>query len=185
MNYLVIAGSLNPKSRSRILAEVACQALEPMAASVDWMDLAKTPIPLCDGDTVYEDPQVTQVADRIKQADGILIAVPIYNYDINAAVKNLIELTGSAWSHKVVGFLCAAGGEASYMSVMNISNGLMLDFRCLIVPRFVYATGAAFGEEGLTDAKVRERIEQLVRELHRLCSALSGPEGRLDPSTGK
>jgi FMN reductase len=172
----VISGSLNPQSRSRVLAQVACRALEPLEASVDWLDLAKTPLPLCDGDKVYEDPQVIQIADRIKQVDGILIAVPIYNYDINAAVKNLIELTGSAWSHKIVGFLCAAGGEASYMSVMNISNGLMLDFRCLIVPRFVYATGAAFGEEGLTDAKVRNRIEQLVKELHHISSALSGRE---------
>ena len=30
----------------------------------------------------------------------------------------MIELTGSAWENKIVAFLCAAGGHASYMSVM-------------------------------------------------------------------
>jgi FMN reductase len=38
--------------------------------------------------------------------------------------------------NKVVGFLCAAGGKSSYMSVMRLANSLMLDFRCLIIPHF-------------------------------------------------
>ena len=35
---------------------------------------------------------------------------------------------------------------SSYMSVMAYANSLMLDFRCVIIPRFVYATGSAFAE---------------------------------------
>ncbi len=56
----------------------------------------------------------------------------------------MIELAGSAWEDKIVGFLCAAGGMSSYMSVMAYANSLMLDFRCVIIPRFVYATGDIF-----------------------------------------
>ena len=48
-------------------------------------------------------------ADRARRAaDAILLAVPIYNYDVNAAAKNLVEHTGSAWENKIVGFLAAA-----------------------------------------------------------------------------
>jgi FMN reductase len=87
---------------------------------------------------------------------------------VAAAAKNMVELTGSAWEDKVVGFLCAAGGMGSYMSVMSFANSLMLDFRCLIIPRFVYATGDSFDGDKLTDTKVVKRIEQVVAELVRV-----------------
>ena len=99
---------------------------------------------MCDGDSAYSDPEVEKTRSRIESAAGILIAAPVYNFYLNAAVKNLIELTGSAWEDKVVGFLNAAGGYSSYMSVMSIANSLMLDFRCVIVPRFVYAVRIRF-----------------------------------------
>ena len=89
-----------------------------------------------------------------------------------AAVKNLIELTGDAWENKVVGFLCAAGGMNSYMSVMSLANSLMLDFRSLIVPRFVYATGEAFADDGITDAEVIRRVAELARTTAQLAGAL-------------
>ena len=102
----------------------------------------------------------------VRESTAILMAVPIYCFDINAAAKNLIELTGRQWTHKVVGFMCAAGGRASYMSVMGIANSLMLDFRCLIVPRFVYALGDAFGHDRTEDMYVAdEGILERLKEL--------------------
>ena len=59
------------------------------------------------------------------------------------------------------------------MSVMGVVNSLMLDFRCHIVPRFVYATGEAFkGDE--EDVEVSERLAQVTDELCRVTSALRG-----------
>jgi len=60
--------------------------------------------------------------------------------------------------------MCAAGGSNSYMSVMAFANSLMLDFRCWITPRFVYATPDSFSENSITDQKINERIEKLVSE---------------------
>ena len=86
----------------------------------------------------------------------------------------MIELTGKAWEDKVVGFLCAAGGMSSYMSVMAYANSLMLDFRSVIIPRFVYATGSAFDGDEPKDPKIVERIEQVASELVRFTKALRG-----------
>ncbi len=102
------------------------------------------------------------------------MAAPVYNYDVSASAKNMIELTGSAWEDKVVGFLCAAGGMSSYMSVMAYANSLMLDFRSVIIPRFVYATGDVFEGENATDRKIVQRIEQVAAELVRFTNALRG-----------
>jgi FMN reductase len=84
----------------------------------------------------------------------------------------MIELTGDAWENKVVGFLCAAAGMSSYMSIMSLANSLMLDFRSVIVPRFVYATGKAFTEGRVTDAEILRRIADLARATTRLGGAL-------------
>jgi NAD(P)H-dependent FMN reductase len=64
----------------------------------------------------------------------------------------------NAWEDKIVGFLCAAGGEASYMSVMAYANSLMLDFRCVIIPRVVFATSEAFDGENITDKEIRVKV---------------------------
>src|SRR4029077_12039450 len=107
-------------------------------------------------------------------ADAILVATPVYNYDVSAAAKNMVELTGSSWEDKIVGFLCSAGGMNSYMSVMAFANSLMLDFRCTILPRFVYATGDSFEGDELKDKKVVKRIEEAAAELIRFGEALRG-----------
>jgi FMN reductase len=99
------------------------------------------------------------------------MAAPVYNFYLSAAAKNLIELTGRAWTDKLVGFLCAAGGKSSYMSVMNVANSLMLDFRCLIIPRFVYADGASFQADRITDSDLQRRIVELADTARRLIVA--------------
>jgi FMN reductase len=129
---------------------------------------------LCDADACYTKPGAQQVSKAIEAADGILVATPVYNYDVSGAAKNMVELTGSAWEEKVVGFLCAAGGMNSYMSVMAFANSLMLDFRSVIIPRFVYATGSAFKGDDLKDKEVGERIADLAAELIRFTEALRG-----------
>jgi NAD(P)H-dependent FMN reductase len=161
-DYLVISTSLNPGSNSRKLAKAAYDELKK-SEKVEFIDLQDYPLPLCDGNTCYGDQNVQILAQKIKDAKCILMGAPIYNYYITAAGKNLIELTGRAWTDKVVGFLCAAGGRASYMSVMNVANSLMLDFRCLIIPRFVYAEGSSFTGPDIHDEEIKKRIVELTK----------------------
>ncbi len=137
-----------------------------------FIDLAAVPLPICDAGSCYSDPEVQRVGSLLAESDGIVLATPIYNYDASAAAKNLIELTGDAWEHKIAGFLCAAGGHSSYMSILGLANSLMLDYRTFIVPRFVYATGGDFAGGALSNPEVIRRIEELGQELQRVCRAL-------------
>jgi len=162
IRYLVISCSLNSDSRSRLLAQRTLSYMQKRTDSVEFIDLGEISLPLCDGGSCYEDPQVQSLTRKIAHATGVVVTIPIYNFDANAAAKNLIELTGSAWNEKVVGMVSAAGGQASYMSVMGLVNSLMLDFRCLIVPRFVHAAQESFTGDQLNDAKVEGRLQELV-----------------------
>ena len=172
MSLLIISASLSTESNSRLLALEARRALEADGTAVNFLDLRELPLPLCDGGAAYKDPNTAAARARIAAATGILCSTPVYNYDVNAALKNLIELTGKAWENKVVAFACAAGGNASYMSIMGLANSLMLDFRCVIVPRFVYAVESDFQGETITNTEVARRTQEMARALAKFSQAL-------------
>jgi len=172
--YLVISTSGNAESNSRIMGQAAFARMQEKQADCEWIDISQLDLPLCDADKCYLNVNAQKLNKAVKAADGMIIAAPVYNYDVSAAAKNMIELTGSAWEDKIVGFLCAAGGMSSYMSVMAYANSLMLDFRTVIIPRFVYATSDAFDGEKLVDKKIEKRVQQVADELIRFTSALRG-----------
>ncbi len=168
MEYLVLATSLRTDSHSRILARHVTEAYAQRGGQVAFVDLRDHPLPLCDGGPAYDDPGVAALSALIAKARVVTLAVPIYNYDVNAATKNLVELTGPAWAGRIVAFLCAAGGQRSYMSMLGLANSLMLDFRAVIVPRFVYATKADFRDGQLVSPEIAARVGELAETSMRL-----------------
>ena len=56
MNYLVISCSLNPDSRSKILAESVRDNIKNISADVSFLDLAELEVPFCDGAEAYSKP---------------------------------------------------------------------------------------------------------------------------------
>jgi len=172
-SVLVVSCSLNTACRSHRLAEVAEVSLRNVGARAELLDLRKWNLPICDGSESFNHPAVQPLTDKISEASAILLASPVYNYDLNAAAKNLIEMTGSAWREKPVGFLCAAGGKSSYMAPIGLANSLMFDFRSLIIPRFVYVTKQDFSADGRLSDETSGRVEQLARDAVDLTRALA------------
>jgi len=170
---LTISCSLNPDSRSAILAGEASRLLQAQGLEAGLLDLRTVLLPMCDGDASYSHPEVKAIKKQIAQTDAIILAAPVYNFDLSASAKNLVELTGSAWEDKVVGILCAAGGRNGYMSPLGLVNSLMLDFRCHIVPRFVYADEDDFDGNVLVSEKVKKRVLELVNATVRLAKGLA------------
>ena len=140
---------------------------------VEFFNLQENPLPMCDGDECYDLPEVLDFRKKIKNAEGIIMAIPVYNFNVSSGAKNIIELGGSMLYDKTFGFLCAAGGRSSYMSVMSLANSLMLDFRCYIIPKFVFATKNDFEEDKIVNSDIKSRIKELGSELVRVSNALS------------
>ena len=169
MSYLVISTSLREGSRSKIMAK----ALSDKISDVDFFDLQSNPLPMCDGDKCYDLPEVIDFREKVKNAKGIIMAIPIYNFNVSSGAKNVIELGGKMLYDKVFGFICAAGGKSSYMSVMSFANSLMIDYRCFIIPKFVYALKSDFDGDEITSSDIKERISELSNDLIRISEALS------------
>ena len=140
---------------------------------VEFFNLQENPLPMCDGDECYDLPEVLDFRKKIKNAEGIIMAIPVYNFNASSGAKNIVELGGSMLYDKTFGFLCAAGGRNSYMSVMSLANSLMLDFRCYIIPKFVFATKNDFEEGKIVNPDIKNRIKELGSELVRVSNALS------------
>ncbi len=173
MKILIVSCSLHAESKSRRLAgklESLWRADGDVAIAT--LDLRELALPPCDGCAAYGDPATQRLQEAFTAADAVVFAVPIYNYDVNAAAKNAIELAGHQLTEKVAGFLCAAGSDRSYMSVMAVANSLMLDFRTIILPRFVYAGEDDIPESGEMSSEICDRVAQFGAEFQRLARAI-------------
>ena len=173
MTILIISSSLTETSTPITLSQAASEVLTTHSIKHNHIILKDFPLPLCGTPESFNNKHAKALETRIQEASGIILSTPIYNYNCNAVAKNMIELTGSAWKHKCVGFLCAAGGEKSYMSIMPIANSLMLDFRCLIIPSFVYASSQDVRKGTIHNPDIIKRIETLALYMHRINTALS------------
>tara|TARA_B100001989_G_C24416639_1_gene401842 strand:+ start:315 stop:824 length:510 start_codon:yes stop_codon:yes gene_type:complete len=169
MTYLIISTSLREGSRSKIMAKVVAESVKDS----EFFDLQNNPLPMCDGDKCYDLPEVIKFRKKVKNAKGIIMAIPIYNFNVSSGAKNIIELGGKMLYGKVFGFICAAGGKSSYMSVMSFANSLMIDYRCFIIPKFVYALKNDFDGNNVTNPEIKDRINDLGKDLIRISEALS------------
>jgi len=59
------------------------------------------------------------------------------------------------------------------MSLLGLANSLMLDFRSVIIPRFVFATEKAVADNQIVDEEVNRRIGELVQQAVWMGNALS------------
>ncbi|MFM7108102.1 MAG: NADPH-dependent FMN reductase [Planctomycetaceae bacterium] len=164
MRSLVVSTALRPGNKTATAARFVQARLEAAGVSVDLVDLAVEPLPLCDGAACYQDERVTAMTARVAAADLLVVCFPVYNYQPNAAAKNFVELTNQAWKDKVVTFVANAGGDRSFLAPLPLANSLMVDHRCVIVPQFLYLPPAAFDATGAValDALTGELFEQQV-----------------------
>ena len=160
-HVLIVATSMSGQSRSQRLARLAEGKLRAAGVAHTLLDLREHPLPFAGSAAGWSDPGVGVARAVTVAATHVLFAVPVYNYDVNAVAKNYIELMGAdALGGKTVGFLISAGGQGSYMSVLGFANSLMLDFRCWIVPRFLYVAKDWEGES--LPGELDERLDGLL-----------------------
>jgi FMN reductase len=164
-HVLIIATSLNPESRSLILAEEAKSKFDEIGISCELVSLREIDLPFCDGTkNLRAHPGVQTLREKGDRATHFLFAVPIYNGDVNSAARNVVNLN-MGFANKTIGFLCASGGDRSYMSVFSLGNSLMFEYECWIVPRFVYAVKRDFEGGRLANPDIVRRIDRLILQL--------------------
>jgi FMN reductase len=171
---LVLSTSLHPESRSRDMALAARAELDALGAQTAWFDCRDVQFPYMDGHAAGSHEATVALRTALGAADAVFLASGIYNFDVSAVAKACLELGGRAWDDKVVCIACATGSMVSFMAPLGLANSLMLDFRCVIVPRFPMATQAAITDGSVTDPETARRIREACAMTVRLASARQG-----------
>lgn len=133
--------------------------------NVSFIDLRALPLPLCDGETVYEDPNVKTITQQISDSDAVIVAVPIYNYNAAASAKNLLEVSGYSLRDKLVGVISASGSPRGYLGVMPLITSLLVDFGAWVVPRSVSGVSSSFSDDQIHDQDLVNRLDDFLTTL--------------------
>ncbi len=181
LRFSILSCSLDPDSRSRDLARLAHTSIQSLGHESQLLDMRDYPIMPFDNDRVFSDPNFEPVYRAVCDADGVLIAAPIYNWSLGGQTKNVIESTGStgengrksAWFDKVVTFLCAGGLPHSYMAYGATALSLMLDFKCIINPYTVYSTEKDWAEGDVLSDSLNARLTKTLDVQITLSSSLA------------
>jgi len=174
---LILVGSPRKDGNSAFLAQRAADAARGSGASVDLIFLQDLDIRPCEGCDVCRESvdaeciltdDLTGLYPRLREADAVLIATPIYSYNMTAQTKLLIDRLyalgsrdGNALSGKRFGFIIVYGAKDVF------SSGAATAMRCFhdtfarkaswmrVVHGSAHAAGEAAKNERLTEEATR------------------------------
>ncbi|HEY8562581.1 MAG TPA: NAD(P)H-dependent oxidoreductase [Pyrinomonadaceae bacterium] len=179
VKILGIAGSLRRESYNRSALRAAIE-LAPEDARIEPFELNEIPV-FNQDDEYAPHPSVTEFKRRIREADGILIVTPEYNYSIPGVLKNAIDWSSrpygdNAWDGKPVAVMGASVGifgtaRAQYHLRQTFIN---LNVQTLNQPEVMIGSAhERFDEQGnLKDETTKKLIGQLLQSLVNLSRAI-------------
>lgn len=114
MKLIGFVGSLRAGSYNRMTMR-ALQALVPQGVSIDVLEIGNLPLFNADLEKEQYPREATELKERIRTAEGIIIVTPEHNRSIPAALKNMLDWTtrpngDNAWEGKKVMIAGASSG---------------------------------------------------------------------------
>ena len=164
-----ITGSLRSDSYSALALQQAVNRVKALGAEVEILDLREMTLPFCDGGSEYPDyPDVDVLRDKVKAADGLILATPEYHGSVSGVLKNALDLMSfEHLSNKVTGLISVLGGQSN----SNALNDLRIIVRWVhgnVIPEQIAVGQAwqAFDKEGkLKDEKLSQRFDGFAQSL--------------------
>lgn len=169
LNVLAISGSLR-RGSFNTAALRAAQELAPAGMRITLHDISAIPLYNEDVRAQGFPPPVEELRSRIRQADGLLLGCPEYNYGVSGVMKNTIDWASrppeQPFDGKPIAIMGASGGalgtaRAQYQLRQSF---IFLNGHLLNRPEvFIGAAQTKFDAEGrLTDQPTRDFIAALL-----------------------
>jgi FMN reductase len=178
-SLLMIVGAATPPGR--LAAAVSFAAGTVKDASADILNLAETPVEICDGRPLEQyDDGTRRAVERIATAAAVLIAAPVYRASYPGVLKNLLDIAPvEALQAKPVGIVAMGGSPHHFLGVDWQLREVLTWFGALVAPTSVYITGSDFKDGQLASDGARGDLAALTRTLltlARLDRAALGPK---------
>lgn len=172
VRILGIAGSLRRASYNRAALRAA-STLVPEGATIETFEIDGLP-GFSEDEEQNPPAKVTELKQKIREADAILIVTPEYNYSIPGVLKNAIDWASrpygdSAWSGKPAAIMGASVGTIGTARAQYHLRQMMVFLNMFPInqPEVMIANAhERFDSEGnLTHEATREFIRQLLQNL--------------------
>ena len=161
MNTLIISSSFSEKSRSFILCKAIDAELQKKGVNVELLDARKMELLPCHKGVT---PSMKELTTKVENTDNIIFGMGVHCYSINDGLKIILDNCCGGGVGKFFGIVCAAGGERSYLSSMQLTQICMNEWRMIQLPRIVYATRKDFEGNIISNDDLKDRIKLFVEE---------------------
>ena len=179
LDIVGLCGSLRSESVNRMALNLAASLMPDgmRMEAVEWRE-----IPPFDGDVLAKGlpPAVQALRERIRRADGVLIATPEYNFSIPGVFKNVLDWVSRGedqpFAHKPVAILSASPGPVGGARVQYDLRRVMLFMNAMVLAKpevFIGGAGAKFDAAGqCTDETTRKFVGDQMRAFDKWVSAV-------------
>ena len=183
MLVVTLGGSPSQRSRSGVLLDKTRQWLQQQGVEVVSYQVRDFPAE----DLLharFDSPKVIDLLQQVANADGLVIATPVYKASFSGALKTVLDLLPErALAHKVV-LPMATGGSIAHMLAVDYALKPVLSAlkaQELLHGIFAEDSQIAYGD-GSVQAQLVPVLEQRLHEaLEQLYSAMARRPKPLDP----
>jgi chromate reductase, NAD(P)H dehydrogenase (quinone) len=175
MNVLGISGSLRQGSYNT-MALRAAQKLAPEGMRIEIADIKAIPLYNDDVRAAGFPDSVTQLKERVRAADAVLLVTPEYNFSIPGVLKNTLDWLSRPpappFDGKVVAIMGASPGQVGTARVQYHLRQVFVFMNGFVVNKpevFINNAASKFSAQGeLTDAPTAQIIGELLVSLQKL-----------------
>jgi chromate reductase len=175
MNILGLSGSLRAGSYNT-LALKAAQKLAPSGIRIEIASIGDVPIYNDDQRVQGEPAAVAALKEKVRRADGLLIATPEYNFSIPGVLKNTLDWMSRPpeppFTGKVVGIIGASPGPVGTARVQYDLRKVLVFMDAFTVNKpevFINQGAAKFAAQGqFTDEGGSKLIVDLLLAMQAL-----------------
>ncbi|MFH6568939.1 MULTISPECIES: NADPH-dependent FMN reductase [Pseudomonas] len=184
MLVVTLGGSPSQRSRSGVLLDHAKRWLNQQGVEVVSYQVRDFPAE----DLLharFDSPKIIDLLQQIENADGLVIATPVYKASFSGALKTVLDLLPErALSHKVVLPIATGGSIAHMLAVDYALKPVLSALKAQEMLHGIFAEDSqiAYGE-GSAQAQLVPVLEQRMNEsLEQFYSALARRPKPLDPN---
>jgi NAD(P)H-dependent FMN reductase len=141
--------------------------------NLPFFDEPLSPFTMARKNIEYTHPEGKAWAERVDQAEGIIIVTPEYNHGYTAVLKNALDWVGPEWVDKPVGFV-SYGGISGGSRVVEQLRTVTIELGLVQVANPIHFNffEQAFNESGqpVRESK-NDELKRMLDEIMRLHSA--------------
>lgn len=179
MDVVGLCGSLRKRSFNRSALQLAgsCMPADMRLEILEWDD-----VPAFNSDDMVQGwgPRVAALRERIRRADGVVMATPEYNFSIPGAFKNLIDWLSRGddqpLAFKPVAILSAATGPLGGARVQYDLRKVLLFMQAQVLAKpevFIGQAASKFdGAGNCTDGPTRQFVTDQMAAFERWIEAV-------------